>query len=50
VAGTRFWGIALSPAGEAGLPVGGATGNILAKASGANGDVEWIDVINGGTY
>lgn len=48
--GTRFWGVALSPSGQAGVPSGGAAGAVLSKASSADGDMYWADVIEGGTW
>jgi hypothetical protein len=49
-AGTRFWGVALSPSGQAGVPPGGGTGDVLAKASPADGDMVWLSVISGGSW
>lgn len=48
--GTRFWGIALSPSGQAGVPAGGATGAVLTKLSPADGDMYWSVEIFGGTF
>lgn len=48
--GTRFWGLALSPAGQSGLPGGGATGAVLMKMSSADGDIGWVTEIDGGTW
>lgn len=48
--GTRFWGVALSPSGQAGVPPGGAQGALLGKASSADGDMIWYDVLDGGTW
>lgn len=49
-AGTRFWGIALSPSGASGLPAGGGTGDIIVKVSPADGDATWSDILSGGTF
>lgn len=48
--GTRFWGVALSPSGQSGLPGGGGVGAILMKLSSADGDAVWGNEINGGTW
>lgn len=50
--GTRFWGYAIQPApsGVLGLPDGGQAGDVLAKASSADGDAVWVSTIDGGSW
>lgn len=48
--GTRFWGIALSPSGQAGVPPAGDTGAVLMKLSTADGDIGWVTLIDGGSW
>ena len=40
--------VELGAGGEAELPTGGATGQVLGKASAADGDVEWVNLPVGG--
>lgn len=47
---TRFWGVALSPSGQAGVPPGGAAGAALTKLSSADGDMAWATGISGGAW
>lgn len=37
-----------SPGTDTSVPIGGTTGQVLAKASGADGDTEWVDQSGGG--
>lgn len=43
--GMHLEDIPLGGGGGTGLPVGGLTGQVLAKASDANFDTEWIDIV-----